>query len=175
MAIRGVTYSNQRVSAADHAALFQMFITDGIINGCGASSQLNVLTISEGAFIVAGRMTYIQGSERITMPTDGTGEGTDKRYARIIGRCNMNQTATKQLFSQFGWRIEYAATTEGFGELTKENINFGGKIYEVEWAILTLGANGIIEKVEQSITQSHGHPAASRWSAAPCSPARPKN
>lgn len=151
MAIKGVVYLNQKVAAEDHAALFQMLISDGIISGCGVSSRLNVLTISEGMFIVAGRLTRILGSESITIPTTQSGG-----YARIKGVCDMGGAATRSTFGQFRFEVEYNVAIDGFNPLRRENINYGGQIYEVEWAILTLGESGNITNVDVKIGQSHG-------------------
>lgn len=135
MAIQGVTYNNQRVSAADHASLFQMFITDGKLNGCGISTRRNTLTITSGSFIVAGRLTKIVGSETITIP-----EGVTSTSKKLIGVCDMGQTAQVNSFGQFYFKLEDSSYT-----LKKEDINTGnGQYYEVEWSTLTIDSEGNI-------------------------------
>ena len=150
MAIKGVIYSNQKVSAQDHAALFQMLISDGIIYGCGSSSRLNVFTVSAGSFIAAGRLTRIVGSESVTISTTQSNV-----FARIKGVCDMTQVATRKDFYQFRFEVEYAATVDGFPSLVRENINTDGETYEFEWAILTIGETGIITNIDVKIGQSH--------------------
>lgn len=142
MAIQGVTYDNQRVSAADHASLFQMFITDGVMSGCGMSTLRNTLTISSGSFILAGRLTKIVGSETITIPNDV--ENTTKR---LIAVCDMGGAHTRTEFGQFYFKLENSDYT-----LKKENINSeSGRYYEVEWGTLTIGSQGIITAVNKTI------------------------
>ena len=147
MAIQGVTYNNQRVSAADHAALFQMFVTDGIMSGCGMSSLRNTLTISSGLFIVAGRLTKIVGSETITIPN-----GVVSTTKKLIGHCNMEGAATSETFGQFTFDLQDSSYT-----VRKEDINSGtGLHYEVEWAVLTIDGQGNITNIEKKIGSSEG-------------------
>lgn len=150
--IIGVTYSNQRVSAADHAALFGMFISDGILWGCSVSSSLNTFYISEGAFISAGRMAKIQGREEIIIPSSQSGG-----YARVKLVNDMSQVAEQGNFGQVYFAVEYAATADGFPALRQENINSQtGQVYEIAWAILTIGDQGIISNIDLKVTSAQG-------------------
>lgn len=142
MAIKGITYSNQRVSAADHGSLFGKLFTDGIITGCAISHRLATCTIGQGAFIIAGRLTNIIGTETFEF---ASGHG-DNTYARIVGVVDTNQAAPKggEGFAQFAFRVEYAATADGFPELTVEDVNDRGTKYEVEWAVFKIMNDGSI-------------------------------
>lgn len=145
MAIQGVTYDNQRVSAADHAALFQMFITDGIMSGCGMSTLRNTLTISSGSFILAGRLTKIVGSETITIPN-----GVVSTTKKLIAVCDMGGAHTRTEFGQFYFKLENSDYT-----LKKENINSGsGQYYEIEWATLTIDASSNITSYTVTIPEA---------------------
>ena len=148
MAIKGVIYSNQAVSAAEHALLFRKFISDGILYGCGISYRFNTCTISSGAFVLAGRLTEIQGSEDVVV------EGTSG-YARIKGVIDLTQKAEKKIFQQFYFDVDYAQTADGFTALVQEDVNNNGQRYEVEWAVLTLSASGI-SSIVRSISESSG-------------------
>lgn len=151
MAIQGVIYQNQKVSAEDHAALFQMFISDGILSGCGMSKLRNVLTISSGMFVLAGRLSKIVGSEQITIP-----DTIRSTTVRLTGVIDLAQSATKTEFHQFSFRLD-PASNNTYPALRKENINTGnGQYYEVEWAILTIDGDGNITNVEQKIGNSEG-------------------
>lgn len=156
MAIQGVIYQNQKVSAEDHAALFQMFISDGILSGCGMSRLRNVLTISSGMFVLAGRLSKIIGSEQITIPDSIRPAAGSTANVRLTGVIDLNQTASKTEFHQFSFRLD-AASGGTYPALRKENINTGnGKYYEVEWAILTIDGDGNITNVEKKIGDSEG-------------------
>ena len=145
MAIQGIIYSNQRVAAAEHAALFQMFISDGVISGCGFSVLRNTLTISSGLFIVAGRLTRIIGSETLD-----TGSNVSKTM-KLIGRCDMTHDNDPN-FDQF-----YFTLVENDYELRKEAINTGsGQYYEIEWATITIDSQGVITSYNVTIGESQG-------------------
>jgi len=151
MAIQGVIYQNQKVSAEDHAALFQMFISDGILSGCGVSKLRNVLTISSGMFVLAGRLSKIVGSEQITIP-----DTIRSTTVRLTGVIDLTQSATKTEFHQFNFRLDVASGGT-YPALRKENINTGnGQYYEVEWAILTVDGDGNITNVDVKISNSEG-------------------
>lgn len=154
MSIIGVTYSNQKVSAADHAKLFQMLIGDGILNGCSASARLNVFTISEGKFITAGRVAKIQGSEAITISSE-YGSGW---YARVKLVNDLSQAAEIDEFKQVKFEVDYAQSTDGFSPIIQENINEDGSTgkYEIVWAILTLGDNGVITSYDVRVGPASG-------------------
>lgn len=154
MSIIGVTYSNQKVSAADHAKLFQMLIGDGILNGCSASARLNAFTISEGKFITAGRVAKIQGSEVITI----SGEYGSGWYARVKLVNDLSQAAEIDEFKQVKFEVDYAQSVDGFSPITQENINEDGSTgkYEIVWAILTLGENGVITSYDVKVGPASG-------------------
>lgn len=154
MSIIGVIYSNQKVSAADHAKLFQMLIGDGILNGCSASARLNTFTISEGKFITAGRVAKIQGSEVITI----SGEYGTGWYARVKLVNDLSQAAEIDEFKQVKFEVDYAESIASFPEITQENINEDGSTgkYEIVWAILTLGENGVITSYDVKVGPASG-------------------
>lgn len=151
MSIQGVVFQNQRVSAEDHAALFQMFISDGIIAGCGISSVRNTLTVSSGVFVLAGRLIKIVGSQQITIP-----DTIVSTTVRLTGVIDLTQIATTEEFGQFSYRIDQL-TNGSYPELRKENINTGnGNYYEVEWARITVDGQSNITNLDVKIGISQG-------------------
>lgn len=163
MAIKGITYSNQRVSAADHGSLFAKLFSDGVLTGCGMSHTLNTCTIASGAFIVAGRLTNIIGSETITFASGHSG------YARIVGVIDLTQAAPVggDGFAQFSFRVDYGATLETFNdpayELIQDDINDRGTKYEVEWGVVPIDAEGVVQGeairyISSAESQSGGEP-----------------
>lgn len=146
MAIQGVIFPNQKVSAADHAALFELFISDGLISGCGASPLRNTLTITSGLFVLKGRLIKIVGSEQITIP-DSIVPSSGTKTIRLVGTIDLNQVSTASEFHQFSFRLGETSET-----LTKDDINTGtGKVYEIEWALLTIDAQGNISHLDVKI------------------------
>lgn len=151
MAIQGVIFPNQKVSAADHAALFELFISDGIISGCGVNARMNTLTISSGLFVLKGRLIKIVGSEQITIP-----DSIRSTTVRLTGVVDLNQISTADAFTQFSFRLD-ELDGGAYPALTQESINTGnGKVYEIDWAHLTVDAQGVITHVDVKIGESEG-------------------
>ena len=150
MAIQGVVFSNQKVSAADHAALCELFISDGVINGCSTSFSLNILSIASGMFVLKGRLIKIIGSEQITIP-DSMVPSSGTADIRLTGVIDTTLTSTETVFDQFYYRLD-PSSGGSYPALVQESINTGnGHLYEVEWAIITVNAQGGIESVNVSI------------------------
>lgn len=155
MAIQGVVFSNQKVSAADHAALFEMFVSDGVINGCATSQLRNTLTIASGMFVLKGRLIKIAGSEQIVIP-DSMIPSSGTTTIRLTGVVDISLPSTETEFQQFYFRLD-AASGGSYPALKQESINTGnGHIYEVEWAILTVDSQGVITNVNVTIGESEG-------------------
>lgn len=155
MAVNGVTYSNQKVSAADHGALFRLLVSDGVLSGCGVSYRYDTVTFSAGAFVICGRLTKIVGSESITI----SGSHPDGGYIRIRGVADMTAVATPTSFEQF--RLEwsptrdFATTADGFDELITDNINTNWQIYEIEFAVLRIDSSNAFTGVVRKIGRAH--------------------
>ena len=146
MAINGIIFQNQKVSAEDHAALFELFITDGIISGCGTSTTRNLLTITSGLFVLKGRLVKIVGSETIEIPNN-----IKSTTVRLIAYIDTNQKATKDEFEQVKFRLDQTSAA-----LVQEDINTGtGHLYEVEWATLTIGSQSEITKCDVKIKNAY--------------------
>lgn len=146
MAIQGVIFPNQKVSAADHAALFELFITDGIISGCGTTTLRNTLTVSSGLFVLKGRMVKIVGSEQITIP-----DNIRSATVRLICYVDLNQVSTTSEFRQCQFRLDQSSAA-----LVQQDINTGtGTLYEIEWATLTVDAQGNITTCNVKIKNAY--------------------
>lgn len=146
MAIQGVIFPNQKVSAADHAALFELFITDGIISGCGTTSLRNTLTISSGLFVLKGRLAKIVGSQEIVIP-----DNIRSTTVRLIAYIDLNQVSTSEEFKQLQFRLD-----ESSAALVQQDINTGtGTLYEIEWASLTVDAQGNITACNVKIKNAY--------------------
>lgn len=146
MAIQGVIFPNQKVSAADHAALFELFITDGIISGCGTTTLRNTLTISSGLFVLKGRLAKIVGSQEIAI-TDNIRSTT----VRLIAYIDLNQVSTSEEFKQLQFRLDQSSAA-----LVQQDINTGtGTLYEIEWATLTVDAQGNITACNVKIKNAY--------------------
>ena len=146
--IAGRTFDNQKVSAAAHGAIFRSALSDGVLSGCALAYAGMNLTIGKGYFISCGREVEIQAAETVTV-TQTSG------YARIKAVINTAASSTAEVFEQFSWGIDYAASMSGFASLTQEDINGDGVTYEMELCIVSLGSGGISGIARQPV-KSHG-------------------
>lgn len=136
MSIRGVTFDNQEVAAADHGLLFEAFSTDGILNGCAISFSGANITMAAGYLLIAGRL--IQNTAAMTLTASGSGA-----YSRLVAVIDTTLPATTESFQQVSFRLDYAATPDGFAALTQDDINGGtGNTYEAALVVFAMsGAN----------------------------------
>lgn len=138
MAIRGVTFDNQQVTASDHGALFkEIFPTDGILIGCAITASGSNISIAAGYMVVAGRLFQNTASYTLTAAASGN-------YVRVLATIDTSQTATTSEFAQVSFSLDYAATVSGFPALTQDDINAGsGNIYQAALAIYALSGSTV--------------------------------
>ncbi|MBQ6053042.1 MAG: hypothetical protein IJL30_07160 [Clostridia bacterium] len=115
MAIKGVVFDNQTVTAKDHGRLFEKMLDDGVIEGCTLSVSDNTLNISAGYFICAGRLMKINSNEQL--PLSGSG------YIRVKVVIDTSLPSTADSFSQAVFVTENADSMSEFSSLVKEDIN----------------------------------------------------
>lgn len=136
MAIRGVTFDNQQVTASDHGTLFkEVFKSDGILTGCTITKSGSSLRIAAGYLVIAGRL--IQNTAQASLTVSASGN-----YVRILATIDTSQTATTSAFNQVSFSLDYAATLDGFASLTQNDINAGsGNIYQAALVVYTLSGS----------------------------------
>lgn len=113
--------------------LHKIFSKDGRIKGCDVVAQKDTITIKEGYFILNGRVIQIETEKNLFVQP-----GVQNGVLRLLFRIDLSRKASSALFNQGDWQIVY--TSE---ELTKEEINGNGVIYEVEFAAFKI-VNGAI-------------------------------
>ena len=150
MAIKGVVFDNQTVTAKDHGRLFEKAFDDGVIDGCSLSVSDNTLNISAGYFICAGRLMKINSNEQI--PLSGSG------YIRVKVVIDTSLPSTAESFSQAVFVPENADSVSGFPDLVKEDIN-GNATGMYEYAFCFLYYNEgweIIRGTEECLCHEDG-------------------
>lgn len=135
--IHGINFDNQIVTAKDHGQLFQCVIEDGILSGCAISYSGTALRITPGYFLVAGREMKLTATNSVTV------DGATSGYARILLTIDLTEVATEDTFEQAQFQIQYASAAAGFPELTQEEINSSGTMYQFPLCVVTLAASGI--------------------------------
>jgi hypothetical protein len=138
MAISGITFENQLVTHKDDGMFHDWMIGgDGFIAGCELTYLGMDLFISPGYMCIAGRLLKVVTSETVTLGTEVT-DG----YARLKLTIDTSQISSEAEFGQVDLSWDYSGTTN-FPELTQEEINDDGIIYEFEVCVLSTTTGGI--------------------------------
>lgn len=132
MALRPITFTDASVYAADHGALFNAFLTDGIVSGLDISMTGKTITVGAGFVNVKGRLIEHNTSDTFTESSTG------------VLRVKLILNVSTGVVS-FG--TDTATTEEKLSALTQEDINNGGTTYEVALAVGNLSSGTIIRKI----------------------------
>lgn len=137
MAISGIIFENQVLTAKGLRSGFQASLSDGIISGCDITYSGSTLTIAHGVMVVCGGIFSISGSQSLSI------SGTSG-VARVKAVVDISQTSTTEQFNQVSFVIDQAASESLLPALVQENINAGsGQIYQAAICTVSLGSGGI--------------------------------
>ncbi len=137
MALFGVTFKDQLLSAGDDAVLHRRLLSDGILYGCAMSASGAVLTIARGWLHACGRV--IGNDAALGVEISAT-----SGYARVKLVIDLSAAATTELFNQVSLEVETAESPAAFPALVQEDLDNGtATTYEVALAVVSCGANGI--------------------------------
>lgn len=140
-----VGFANQNAAAKAMRAFGRHLLTDGIVTGCELTYNGGVsLSISAGYIMIAGGETHNVAAQTLVL-TQNSG------YARIILNVDTMKAATTSEFKQAFFEVDYAASLGGFSALTQQDINAGGTLYQVEFAVLQIGT-GVLRQIGVSET-----------------------
>ena len=136
--IQGITFDNQVVTAKDHGRLFHCLLRDGVVSGCGITKTNTSITVGAGYLLVAGRLIRITAAQTlyITLPSS-------PGYFRVLVTVNLTGTATTTDFAQVSLTTEFSRSLTDFRELTQEDVNGSGTLYEYELCIVYSLTSGI--------------------------------
>lgn len=136
--IKGYVFSNQLASNDIDSMIFRKMLdnNNGILNGFEITNTATTITIGEGNILIAGRPVGVVGSETVTA-------GTDVAYCKLVLEIDLTQQATPTTFEQASFKI--IKSTTAYPEVTQENMDEGGNIYQVELARFRTTINGITE------------------------------
>ncbi len=115
MAIKGIVFDNQTVTAKDHGRLFEKAFDDGVIAGCTLSIADSTLNIAAGYFICAGRLMKINSNEAIALSGSG--------YIRVKVVIDTAQTASTETFNQAVFVTENSDAIGNFPALVQNDVN----------------------------------------------------
>lgn len=141
--LTGITFDNQNVSAAQDGRLRARFIHDGIVSGFEITALGDVVAVSGGILVVAGRMVEVE--ETATLQTN-----LQSGVARLIVDVDMTKTSTDEFFEQAALVMQYADSAAELPELLQEDVNAGGGRYQMVLANMRVAA-GVISNLEQAV------------------------
>ena len=107
----------------------------GVVKGCELSNTNTSVTVGEGYFCIKGRFLQILGDE--TKEISGNG------YYSLICEINLSKENTKEEFNQGS--IKVISNTTSYPTLTQQDINFGGNLYQYEFARFRVTDSGITD------------------------------
>ena len=139
--IKGYVFSNQLASNEVDSMVFRKMLdyNDGVLNGMTLSNTTTTITVGAGNIMVAGRPIGVIGSETVTA-------GTDTAYCKLVVEIDLSQTATVSTFEQVTFKI--IKSTTSYPEVTQEDMDNGGNVYQVALAQFRTTSNGITDFVD---------------------------
>lgn len=150
MAIRGITFSKQSVSSNDDSHIYKVLLNgkNGKTKGCKMTFATDDIYISDGYFFAGNRLIEISSDE--TIPTPIVEADT---YCRLVFEIDLAKTNTNAAFNQGYFRILSSST--GYPEITQEDLENGGNIYQLPFARFIKTTAGIGSFVSELETIGH--------------------
>lgn len=139
MAIRGITFSKQAVSSNDDAHIHKILLggRQGKTKGCNMTFGTDDIYISPGYFFAANRLIEISSLETVSTPIIATGT----TYCRLVFEVDFTKTNTTTEFKQGYFKI--LSSESGYPDVTQENIEDGGNVYQLPFARFVKTVEGI--------------------------------
>ncbi len=136
--IRGYVFANQLASNEVDSMIFRKMLdyNDGIFKGMELSNTATTITVHEGIIMMAGRPVGIIGNESIVA-------GTDTAFCKLVLEIDLSKESSESNFEQVALKIIKSTTT--YPNVTQEDMDNDGIIYQVELARFKTGLNGITE------------------------------
>lgn len=151
MAFRGITFSKQAVSSNDDSHLYGVLLNgrNGRTKGCKMTFGTDDIFVSEGYFLASNRLIYISSTE--TIPTPAVTSGT--LYCRLVFEIDLSKTNTNDAFNQGYFRV--LSGSANYPDITQEDLENGGYIYQFPFAKFTKSISGIGSFVSELKTIGH--------------------
>ena len=151
MAVRGITYSKQTVTSNDDAHIYKILLNGrkGRTKGCKMTHGVDDIYISDGYFFAANRLNEISSLETVSTPvvTSGT------MYCRLVFELDFNKINTNSAFEQGYFKV--LSSLAGYPEITQEDVENGGNLYQLPFAKFTKTIDGISSFVSELETVAY--------------------
>lgn len=132
MAISGVTFQGQHVSAKDHGVLFSALLPDGVLRGCAVSLSGSSVSIGAGYLIACGRVIEFETASSVAV--------TGAQYSQIV----LTISTTGPTFTLSC--VNSSSTT--FPALTQDDLNDGvSTTYQMELAVIDVAGAEIVSSI----------------------------
>ena len=132
MAISGVTFQGQHVSAKDHGVLFSALLPDGVLRGCAVSLSGSSVSIGAGYLIACGRVIEFETASTVAV--------TGAQYSQIV--LTISTTGPTATLSC----VNSSSTT--FPALTQDDLNDGvSTTYQLELAVIDVAGGEIVSSI----------------------------
>ena len=139
MPFRGITFSKQAVSSNDDAHIYKILLNGrkGKTKGCKMTFGTDDIYVSEGYFWAANRLISIPSTETISTPVITSGVA----YCRLVFEIDLTKINTNTEFNQGYFKI--ISSTTAYPDLTQEDLDNGGNVYQLPFAKFIKNVSGI--------------------------------
>ena len=139
--IRGYVFANQLASNEIDSMIFRKMLNynDGIFKGMELSHTTTTITVHEGTIMMAGRPVGIIGNESIVA-------GTDTAFCKLVLEIDLSKESTENNFEQVALKI--IKSTTAYPNITQDDMDNDGVIYQVELAKFKTSLSGITDFVD---------------------------
>lgn len=133
----GAFFSNRPLPSKSLGAFARAAVPDGILSGCTISYTGTALTVAAGQMIACGRVFSLPEAKTLALT------GATSGMARVLVQIDLAGTSSESEFEQVSFVTQYAASADAFAELTQDDVNAAGTIYQMELCRAVLSASGI--------------------------------
>lgn len=143
MAVKGITFDQQTVTARNDGFVNELVTgsSDVLISSTTpAITSVNVITLYEGYMLIHGRLIHIDGTTNISVTP---GSVLTNGVGRLLVHIDTSETSTPLSNPQLDIQEDYATTVQNFRNLTQDDINTTGTVYEAEILRFTVSSGSI--------------------------------
>ncbi len=149
--IRAITFDKQLMKSEDFAHQVNYFYQGkmGVTKGCDISEDSNGnIVVSDGYFSIYGRYLKIEGNEVIEVPDIPSGV----LYSILVFEIDLSKENTIDEFNQ--GRFKIISDAGGYPDLTQEDLDNGGTIYQLEFCRFENTVAGTVNLVDTRVILS---------------------
>jgi hypothetical protein len=151
--IRGITFDKQLMKSKDHAHEVNYYYGGdlGITKGCEVLENVDGnLVVSDGYFIIKGRLIGIEGDEIIEVPSVPSGT----LYSTLVFEIDLTKENTISEFNQGVFKI--LSDASDYPTLIQEDLDNGGEVYQFEFVRFENSVSGIDNMVDTRVVLDLG-------------------